>query len=68
MYAATVPRLAQGAQKVAQQTRNMSVLSGPPTVRISGTEKLLHGLAIAIGMTATPAWVLVNIKHYKGSS
>jgi hypothetical protein len=45
--------------------RQMTVISGPPRVRISFAEKVAHGLLITGSMMAIPAWVLVNIKHYK---
>lgn len=49
-----------------QQARQMSVISTPPKVRISFAEKLVHGGAIFLGVLSIPAWVLVNIKNYKG--
>ena len=30
-------------------------------------EQVAHGLAVAFGVVAVPAWVLVNIKHYRGA-
>ncbi|KAF7284485.1 hypothetical protein GWI33_022077 [Rhynchophorus ferrugineus] len=63
MFAIKASRLAVQAQKVAPQTR--SVVSGPPTVKISPAEKLVHGLIITGSCMAIPAWVLVNIKHYR---
>lgn len=60
-------RLLAQAPKVAQQARNMSVLSGPPTVKISPAEKLVHGLIISVGMLTIPVWVLVNIKNYRST-
>lgn len=67
MFALTSTRLALQAQKVAQQGRHMSVISGPPQVKISFAEKVAHGLFIVAGMTAIPIWVLVNIKNYRKS-
>ncbi|RZC36301.1 hypothetical protein BDFB_006436 [Asbolus verrucosus] len=45
--------------------RQMSVISGPPRVRISFVEKVLHGLAITGSMMIIPCFVLANIKNYK---
>lgn len=46
----------------------MTVVSGPPTVRISFAEKVAHGVALVVGITAIPAWVLVNLKNYRGDA
>lgn len=60
-------RVAPQARLALTQTRQMSsVVSSPPTVRISFVEKVAHGLVIAGGLLFTPAWVLVNIKNYRG--
>nr|CAI5819536.1 unnamed protein product [Callosobruchus analis]CAI5867873.1 unnamed protein product [Callosobruchus analis] len=67
MFANTAVKLAQRVQPVAiNTTRNMSVVSGPPQVRISFGEKVVHGVAIAVGIMAIPAWVLYHIKSYRG--
>lgn len=67
MFAATASRIVARIQPVtAQASRNMSVVSGPPQVRISPAEKLLHGALLVGGMLAVPMWVLVNIKKYRG--
>ncbi|KAJ8948096.1 hypothetical protein NQ318_008448 [Aromia moschata] len=50
---------------LGQVSRQMSVISGPPQVKISPVEKAIHGVVIAVGMMAIPAWVLVNIKNYR---
>ncbi|XP_050294850.1 uncharacterized protein LOC126735022 [Anthonomus grandis grandis] len=69
MFATQACRLApRAAQKVVQQTRNMSIVTAPPRVKISPAEKLMHGLAISVGCLFIPAWVLVNIKNYKGQA
>lgn len=65
MFAAKASRLLPQTQKIAQQGRNMSVLSGPPTVKITPVEKLVHGIFISVGCMVIPAWVLVNIKNYR---
>ncbi|CAH1101103.1 unnamed protein product [Psylliodes chrysocephalus] len=65
MFAASASRIASRLQNI-QQVRNMTVLSGPPQVKISTGEKLIHALALSAGILAIPGWVLVNIKHYRG--
>ncbi|VEN48951.1 unnamed protein product [Callosobruchus maculatus] len=67
MFANTAAKLAQRVQPAAiNTTRNMSVISGPPQVRISFAEKMVHGVAIATGVLAIPAWVLFHIRSYRG--
>lgn len=62
-------RLAGRIQPImGQASRNMTVVSGPPTVRISFAEKVAHGVAIVVGISAIPVWVLVNLKHYRGQA
>lgn len=65
MLGATLTKTAVRSPLVAQQVRNMTVVSGPPRVKISTTEKALHGLAIGVGMSVVPVWVLANLKSYK---
>ncbi|EFA07589.1 uncharacterized protein LOC107398271 [Tribolium castaneum] len=62
MFTGTLVRV---APQVRQATRQMSAISGPPRVRISFAEKVVHGLVITGSMMIVPAWVLVNIKNYK---
>lgn len=57
--------LVRAAPQLRLASRQMSVISGPPRVRVSLAEKIAHGLTIAVSMLVVPAWVLVNIKHYK---
>lgn len=53
--------------KSAQQLRQTSsiIVSGPPSRRMPFAVKCCHGVAIGVGVLAYPAWVLVNIKHYR---
>ncbi|CAG9840482.1 unnamed protein product [Diabrotica balteata] len=67
MFAASATRIAVRVQQL-QQIRNMSAISGPPQVKISAAEKLAHGIALTVGIVTVPAWVLVNIKHYRGGA
>lgn len=62
MFAIT-SRIATRAQP---SIRAMSVISGPPTVKISKAEKMVHAACITVGLFAIPAWVLVNIRSYRG--
>lgn len=50
---------------VAQATRKMTVVSGPPKVRISFAEKVAHGIAITVGISIVPVYVMVNLKNYR---
>lgn len=66
MLATNVPKIAgRLSSNTLQSARNMSVISGPPTVKISTAEKFAHGIAIAVGCFTIPTWVLVNVKHYR---
>ncbi|KAG7204370.1 hypothetical protein KM043_004814 [Ampulex compressa] len=40
----------------------------PPSVRISLTEKIIHGLVIYGGCMAIPMWISANIKNYRAKS
>lgn len=65
----SVLRVLPQARHTLTVARQMSsVVSSPPTVRIPFAEKLVHGLFIAGGCLATPIWVLVNIKNYRGTA
>ncbi|XP_074036961.1 cytochrome c oxidase subunit 8 [Leptinotarsa decemlineata] len=67
MFSATVSKVAPKIQPLAvQAARQMSAISGPPTVKVSTLEQLVHGAALTVGILAIPAWVLVNIKNYRG--
>ncbi|KAG7161205.1 putative Cytochrome oxidase c subunit VIII-containing protein [Homarus americanus] len=46
--------------------KRTSVISGPPTVKVSFAEKMVHGGVIMVGCCAVPAWVLAHIKEYRG--
>lgn len=60
-------RLVPRARQVVSQPRLMSTnVVSPPLKRFSFAEKVVHGVIIAFGLLATPAWVLVNMKHYRG--
>lgn len=62
-------RIAPQARQALTQSRQMSsVVSSPPTVRISFVEKVAHGIIIAGGLLFTPVWVLTHIKNYRGIS
>lgn len=65
MLPTTVKLVSKLQPNLAQTLRNMNTVSGPPQVRISFAEKVAHGIAIVLGVTATPIYVLVNLKHYR---
>jgi len=41
------------------------ILSGPPRVHISKPEKFVSGVLLALGIVMVPAYILVNVKHYR---
>ncbi|CAH0404028.1 unnamed protein product [Chilo suppressalis] len=55
---------AQLAKNVAQ-VRNMSVTATPARNKVSKGELIVLASMMVIGWSAIPAWVLVNIKHYR---
>ncbi|XP_059472508.1 uncharacterized protein LOC132194923 [Neocloeon triangulifer] len=57
------------ASKVIARNINSSytVVSGPPTNRISFAEKLILGMTMCGSLFVVPSWVLVNIKKWNGS-
>lgn len=61
-----VRNLVRAAPRVAAGARQMSVISGPPQVRITFQEKLVHGVVMVVAMSAVPAYILVNLKKYRG--
>jgi len=46
--------------------RYETVVSGPPRTPISTAEKIVHFSVICVAFFATPAYILANIKHYRG--
>lgn len=69
MFAANISKaVARLPSATLQSIRNISVLSGPPTVRVSPVEKFLHGITFVVGCMAIPTWVLLNVRHYKGAA
>ncbi|CAG9855992.1 unnamed protein product [Phyllotreta striolata] len=67
MFAVNASRIASRVQ-VLQQARNMSALSGPPQVKISTAERLVHAAILVTGVLATPMWILAHIREYRGVS
>lgn len=67
MFAArnAVSRIVQ-ANNTMVMAKRTNVISGPPANKISTLEKVIHGVGIATGLCFIPAWVLANIKHYRG--
>lgn len=68
MIATTAPKILNAAKVGIAATRQMSAISGPPTVRISFAEKIAHGTVIAVSVLAMPAWVLTHVRKYRGLS
>merc|ERR1711997_530396 len=46
--------------------RYETVVSGPPRTPISTAEKIIHFSVICVAFFATPAYILANIKNYRG--
>ncbi|CAG9790539.1 unnamed protein product [Diatraea saccharalis] len=47
--------------------RNMSVTATPARNKVSNGEMIVLASLMVIGWSAIPAWVLVNIKNYRGN-
>nr|BAM19352.1 unknown unsecreted protein [Papilio polytes] len=56
---------AQVLKNVAQQ-RNMSVVSIPARTKVTKGEMIFLSGLMLVSWCAIPAWVLVNLKHYRG--
>lgn len=55
--------------RVIPQTRQMSaVVSGPPANHISLVEKLIHGSIMGLACLSLPAYVLANMRKYRGAA
>lgn len=52
--------------KLAPQVRPMSVITGPPANPMGTVEKLCHGLVMGISCLSLPAYVLTNMRRYRG--
>lgn len=66
MFTVSAAKIAAKAKPaLIQSCRQMTVVSGPPQVKISPAEKVIHAVAIAFGILSLPAYVLVNIKNYR---
>ncbi|XP_028160954.1 uncharacterized protein LOC114353239 [Ostrinia furnacalis] len=55
---------AQFAKNVIPK-RNMTVIATPARNKVSTGEIIFLSSLMVIGWSAIPAWVLVNIKHYR---
>ncbi|CAH2065200.1 unnamed protein product, partial [Iphiclides podalirius] len=55
---------AQLIKNVAQQ-RNMSAIAVPARSKVSKGEVIFLAGLMFVGWCAVPAWVLVNLKHYR---
>ncbi|CAG4974101.1 unnamed protein product [Colias eurytheme] len=54
--------------KNAVQVRNMSGIAIPARNKVSKAELITLSLGMVIGWLSIPAWVLVNMKHYRGAA
>ncbi|KAH0546025.1 hypothetical protein KQX54_005781 [Cotesia glomerata] len=57
-------RCGQQVIRSTGQVRNVSC--GMPRNRVSFVERVAHGVVIACGILATPAYIATNIKNYRG--
>ncbi|KAF6205506.1 hypothetical protein GE061_019679 [Apolygus lucorum] len=51
---------------IPQQTRTL--VSGPPTQRVSLAEKVAYSSVMAFSFLAVPVWVIVHIRSYRDRS
>ncbi|KAK0169849.1 hypothetical protein PV328_010485 [Microctonus aethiopoides] len=49
----------------SQFVRHSSAVGTPPRMRISFTEKVIHGVIMAVGILAVPTYIAVNFKNYR---
>ncbi|KAK8379167.1 hypothetical protein O3P69_019190 [Scylla paramamosain] len=63
---AALSRLPHAANTSLVPVRANHVVSAPPRNKVSFLEKVCHGIVIVTGCSFVPAWVLVNIKEYRG--
>ncbi|KAK9498343.1 hypothetical protein O3M35_002997 [Rhynocoris fuscipes] len=54
-------------RKGINMTQHRSIVSGPPTQKVSFAEKAAYGFVMAACFFATPMWVLVNVRSYRGA-
>lgn len=66
MQSAIVKVMPQIRQAMAQSRQMSSVVSSKPLVRVSLPEKIVHGVLIAGSCLGIPAWVLLNLRKYRG--
>ncbi|KAG5673815.1 hypothetical protein PVAND_003831 [Polypedilum vanderplanki] len=50
------------------QRRGHSAVAGPPQVKVSFAEKVVHGAIMFTGWFFIPVWVLTHMREYKGQN
>ncbi len=66
MIAATSRALVVAPSRIlARSFTHQTWVSGPPRTRIPFAEKVAHGIVIAIGVLATPMYIMSHLKDYK---
>ncbi|XP_023300506.2 uncharacterized protein LOC111682741 [Lucilia cuprina] len=66
MFQRSAAQLLAPAIRNAVQRRCQSVISSPPTQKVSFAEKLILGGGMCCATLVIPAWVLLHIKEYRG--
>ncbi|XP_005191429.1 uncharacterized protein LOC101891955 [Musca domestica] len=66
MFQKSAAVLLAPAIRNAMQRRCQSVISSPPTQKVSSAEKLVLGGGMFVSTLIIPAWVLYHIREYRG--
>uniref|UniRef100_A0A1L8EHM9 Putative cytochrome c oxidase subunit 8 isoform a n=1 Tax=Haematobia irritans TaxID=7368 RepID=A0A1L8EHM9_HAEIR len=66
MFQKSAAVLLAPAIRNAVQRRCQSVVSSPPTQKVSSAEKLFLGGCMFVSTLVIPAWVLYHIREYRG--
>ncbi|XP_061395468.1 uncharacterized protein LOC133331075 [Musca vetustissima] len=66
MFQKSAAVLLAPAIRNAMQRRCQSVISSPPTQKVSSAEKLVLGGGMFVSTLVIPAWVLYHIREYRG--
>lgn len=65
-FIAMIGLCTKSAGKIMNQVRNVSVISGPPSNRMSFAEKCGHAFVSFCVMLIVPTYISVNLPYYKG--
>lgn len=59
-----VARRAPQLKNLAEAQRR-TIVSGPPTVKVSKAEKMFHGWVLYVGIMAVPMYITSQLKTYR---